>query len=101
MLSLQARLFSEHLVAVHVHKCMGRWMDGRTDDNMGMLPLIMKFGVTDLNTRRRRNEENARCMESNILRTASFLHKQLLGHKKTVKNRLVKATPLQPHLISS
>jgi len=67
VVSLQARLFSEHFVALQVHKCMGRWMDGRTEDNMGMLLLIMKFGVTDLNKRRRRNEENARCMESNLL----------------------------------
>jgi len=80
---------------------MGRWMEGRTEDNMGRLTLIMKFGVTDLNKGRRRNEENARCMESNLLRTPSFLQKQLLGHKKTVKNRLVKATPLEPYLISS
>lgn len=70
---------------------------GRTEHNMGMLPLIVKFGVADLNKRRRRYEENATCMENNLLRTESFLQKQLLGHKKTVKNRLVKATPLQPY----
>lgn len=51
VVSLQARLFSEHLVAVQVNKCMGRWTDGGTEDNMGMLLLIMKFGVTDLNKR--------------------------------------------------
>jgi len=58
--------------------------------NSAFKGLIMKFDVTDLNKRRRRNAENARCMESNLLTTASFLQKRLLGHKKRVKNRLVK-----------
>ena len=83
---------------------MNVWVDERTErlaDNMGIPLLITTFAVTDLNKLRRRNEGNARRVESNLLKLQYFLHKQLLSHRKTVNNILVNVTALKQYIISS